>query len=225
MSPLMYVLDGSLCSLDRTPLKITLNFSSASLRNVALKFNPYRESLTAIKRFRSLADFSIQIRFCGLPQNRTSLNRDVIYNYLFLPYIYKVQYSFFSMKRAVKIILTNKDDKVLLQLRDAAHSHAGSWALFGGHIDGSETPEEALVREIQEEINYSLKDYRLIEESLVPEFGQVFWFHGTIDADLSELTLLEGDDFNFFTYEDVLKLKVAPESKKRILEYFKGRNK
>ena len=39
----------------------TLNFSSASLRNIALKFNPYRESLTAIYRLRNLAGFSVQI--------------------------------------------------------------------------------------------------------------------------------------------------------------------
>jgi len=45
----------------------------------------WETNLTAIKRFRSLADFSIQIRFCGLPQNRTSLNRDVMCNCKFPP--------------------------------------------------------------------------------------------------------------------------------------------
>ena len=129
------------------------------------------------------------------------------------------------MKSAVKIILTNKEDKALLQLRDNKHSYAGSWALFGGHIDGSETPEEALVREIKEEINYSLKNYKLIKESYVEGFGKVYWFHSVIDVKLSELTLLEGDDLNFFTYEEILKLKLAPESKKRLIEYYEGRSK
>ena len=55
---------------------------SAFGRTVALSLGlrSATTNLTAIKRFRSLADFSIQIRFCGLPQNRTSLNRDVKYN-------------------------------------------------------------------------------------------------------------------------------------------------
>jgi len=35
-------------------------------------------------RLRSLADFSIQIRFCGMPQNRTSLNRDVTPNFFLI---------------------------------------------------------------------------------------------------------------------------------------------
>jgi len=63
------------------PLNIVIKIDTTTLifsfGIVALKINPYRENITAIKRLRSLADFSIQIRFCGLPQNRTSLNRDV----------------------------------------------------------------------------------------------------------------------------------------------------
>ncbi|MCW8966726.1 MAG: NUDIX domain-containing protein [Candidatus Pacearchaeota archaeon] len=129
------------------------------------------------------------------------------------------------MKSAAKIILTNNEDKALLQLRDKKHSHSGCWSLFGGHIDGSETPVEALIREIKEEINYTLKNYKLIKETFVEDFGKVYWFHGLIDVELSELTLIEGDDFNFFTYEEILKLKLAPESKKRLIEYYEGRNK
>jgi mutator protein MutT len=128
------------------------------------------------------------------------------------------------MKSAAKIILINKENKVLLQLRDREHSHAGCWALFGGHIDGPETPEEALVREIKEEINYSLTNYKLIEESYVEDFGKVYWFQGVIDAKLSDLNLNEGDDINYFTYDEVLKLKLAPESRKRLIEYFEGRH-
>ena len=48
------------------------------------------------------------------------------------------------MERASKIILVNNEGKVLLQLRDKGHSYPGSWALFGGHVNDSETPEEAL---------------------------------------------------------------------------------
>lgn len=128
------------------------------------------------------------------------------------------------MKGGSKIILINNEGKVLLQLRDKDHSYSGSWALFGGHIEDSETPEEALVREIKEEINYSLKNYKLIKESDVKDFGKVYWFFGTVDAKLSELRLGEGDDLNFFTYDEVLKLKLAPESKKTLIEYFESKN-
>ncbi|MDP2669766.1 MAG: NUDIX domain-containing protein, partial [bacterium] len=104
-------------------------------------------------------------------------------------------------------------------------SNTGSWSLFGGHIDGSETAEEALVREIKEEINFDLKQYSLIKETIVEDFGKVFWFHGVIDVPLSNLKLAEGDDFDFFSYKELLKLKISHESKKRLIEYYEGKNK
>ncbi len=55
--------------------------------------------------------------------------------------------------------LIKKGDKVLMTLRDEkrnpkAHS---MWELPGGKIDFGELPEEALVREIQEETGYRIK--------------------------------------------------------------------
>jgi 8-oxo-dGTP diphosphatase len=127
------------------------------------------------------------------------------------------------MKSASKIILINNEGKVLLQLRDNNHSHAGDWSLFGGHIEVSETPENALVREIKEEIGYYLKNYKLIKESNVENFGKVYWFYGIIDKKLSDLKLNEGDDFGFFTYNEILKLNISPDSKKIIIEYFENK--
>ncbi len=126
------------------------------------------------------------------------------------------------MKSAVKIILTNTENKVLLQLRDKDHSHTGCWSLFGWHIDGDETPEEALLREVKEEINYTIKKYEFIKEVYVEEFGQVYFFHGTIDVWLDQLTLLEWDDFRFFAYEELAALQLSPTSWKIVTEYFEN---
>ncbi|MBU1110978.1 NUDIX domain-containing protein [Patescibacteria group bacterium] len=128
------------------------------------------------------------------------------------------------MKKAVKIILVNKDNKVLLQLRDAQHSHSGSWSLFGGHIDEGETPADALIREIKEELNHELTNFQFIKKTMVDTFGEVYWYQGIMNVGLSELTLIEGDDFNFFTYGELSKLKISPESKKRLIEFFEKEN-
>lgn len=124
------------------------------------------------------------------------------------------------MESAVKIILTNKENKVLLQLRDQDHSYTGYWALFGWHIDGEETPEEALLREIKEEINYDLKYFSFIKEYVIEEFWKIYLFHGTIDVSLDKLTLLEWDDFRFFDHEELSHLKLTPNVEKVLTEYF-----
>ena len=50
------------------------------------------------------------------------------------------------------------DNPALLLTRRAAtlRSHAGQWALPGGRIDAGETPEEAALRELQEEVGLQL---------------------------------------------------------------------
>lgn len=57
---------------------------------------------------------------------------------------------------AAAAILVTKDRAVLLQHRDANPEiwFPEHWGLFGGAIDPGESPEEALVRELMEEIGY-----------------------------------------------------------------------
>lgn len=52
----------------------------------------------------------------------------------------------------------------LLLTRRAGHmrSHAGQWALPGGRIDASETPEEAALRELQEEVGLRLDEHHIL---------------------------------------------------------------
>ncbi len=42
------------------------------------------------------------------------------------------------------------EDHVLMHLRKGSHG-AGTWSFPGGHVDGVESPEEAVLRELKEE--------------------------------------------------------------------------
>lgn len=53
-------------------------------------------------------------------------------------------------------------NRFVLQLRDdkPGISAPGMWSLFGGLLEKGETPEEALTREIEEELTIELTEYR-----------------------------------------------------------------
>jgi 8-oxo-dGTP diphosphatase len=48
--------------------------------------------------------------------------------------------------------LVDRDNRILLAQRPAGKSMAGLWEFPGGKVEGDETPEEALSRELREEL-------------------------------------------------------------------------
>lgn len=53
--------------------------------------------------------------------------------------------------------LVNADGLVLVQRRPDGGAHAGLWEFPGGKIDNGESPEEALVRELREELGIDVE--------------------------------------------------------------------
>lgn len=60
-----------------------------------------------------------------------------------------------SAKKKVDVVgaVIIKDDKVLCGLRSEKMALPLMWEFMGGKIEGKETPEEALTRELKEELN------------------------------------------------------------------------
>ncbi|WP_184263665.1 8-oxo-dGTP diphosphatase MutT [Novispirillum itersonii] len=50
------------------------------------------------------------------------------------------------------VVLVDADNRILLQQRPPGKQLAGLWEFPGGKVDPGETPEQALVRELQEEL-------------------------------------------------------------------------
>lgn len=57
-----------------------------------------------------------------------------------------------DMLLVVAAALIDRDGRVLVQQRSASRSMAGLWEFPGGKVEPGETPEVALVRELQEEL-------------------------------------------------------------------------
>lgn len=56
------------------------------------------------------------------------------------------------------IALVDTDNRILLALRPQGKDFAGYWEFPGGKIETGETPEAALVRELDEELGVDTKD-------------------------------------------------------------------
>lgn len=69
--------------------------------------------------------------------------------------------SFTPTKRRILLVaacaLVDNDGRVLLAQRPEGKQMAGLWEFPGGKVEADETPEETLIRELQEELGISTK--------------------------------------------------------------------
>jgi 8-oxo-dGTP pyrophosphatase MutT (NUDIX family) len=108
-------------------------------------------------------------------------------------------------------VIVLDDGRYLMQLRDLKPGifYPGHWGLFGGAIDGNETPEAALRRELREEIGLEAEDL-----TPLTQFSFTCGRHGRIDRHfyevkigkdvLPELELREGAQMRAFAAASIL---------------------
>lgn len=104
------------------------------------------------------------------------------------------------MKPEVAIAILHQNHQFLLQLRDNIPNIAypGQWGLFGGHLEPGETPEIAVVRELEEEICHTIEQpvkFGVYEDDRAIRHV----FAAALTVDISELKLMEGWDLGLFT--------------------------
>ena len=115
------------------------------------------------------------------------------------------------------VILFNRKGELLLLLRDNIPTigHPDHWNIVGGAIEEGETPEEAALREVQEEIGFRLarvSPFRLYniddERRGEPIPYHLYW--SRLDKSVAELTLGEGQAMRFFRPEELPALRIIP---------------
>jgi 8-oxo-dGTP diphosphatase len=130
--------------------------------------------------------------------------------------------------QGVNAIPLNADGKILLQQRDDRPdlSYPGYWTTFGGRVEDGETPDEAVRRELLEEIELDLPmRFWKVEDYPMERDGQQivvesFTYVGRIDRAASEITLNEGQALGYFALEDLDGLKIGWDFERLFREFF-----
>ena len=119
-----------------------------------------------------------------------------------------------------------KDGKVLLQKRsDKVSTFSGYWATPGGRIDYGETAEEAVKREVKEEmgVDFKIDHFQGYYDEIFPDVHYVVLvFVGTISGDIR--TNEEVTEWAWVPIEEALKRDLAFKQNKRLQDYYE-RNK
>ena len=105
----------------------------------------------------------------------------------------------------VALAMLHRDGRWLMQLRDEIPNIVapGCWGLFGGHLDPGETPEQALRRELLEEISWQPLAVELVMVHHI-HWRTAHVFRGELSVPLEQLQLLEGQDLGLVSPEELL---------------------
>ena len=102
------------------------------------------------------------------------------------------------MIEIAQVLLFDRRRRLLIYLRDDKPEmpFPNHWDFFGGHVEKGETPEQALVREVKEELGVNLpawqffRRYECLTGDAYPNTKYIY--HARIDKTPEELILREG---------------------------------
>ena len=128
-----------------------------------------------------------------------------------------------NKRKLVQIILYDEEKKVLLQMRDdKAENNPNTLGLFGGGIKAGETPEIAVKRECKEELDYELKNPKLLDKALNVKEAKADERYVYVEKydEASKLKCGEGKGFKWMNLDEVIKDKKIKECDKKVISKF-----
>lgn len=126
------------------------------------------------------------------------------------------------MKKVSRAIIVNNEGKVLVGKR-ARGAGEGLYALIGGKPEGDETAQQAVIREVEEEIGLNFNPTFYLEEMDVQTDNQEAWcvtyFTGQVTGEL-RLAPSEVVEVKYVDETEVVNLPLAFNHKKILSDYF-----
>jgi len=130
---------------------------------------------------------------------------------------------------AVAIIL-NEANQVLLQKKDSSYSwFPGKWCLPGGEIEGDESPEDCIRRELCEEIGENLQDISLLgtndfmdrSVNMNLRMGTQWVFIARSNKKIKDLVINEGAGIAYFSKEEIDQIPLVGHDFRVIKKYIR----
>ena len=114
------------------------------------------------------------------------------------------------MKKVAAAIILRKG-KLLVTRRGPAENLAGYWEFPGGKLESDETPQECIIRELQEELGLSAIAKEIIAESVYtyPK-GSIKLIAVICEVQQLNITLTVHDAYQLIDPKDLLDLNLAP---------------
>ena len=117
------------------------------------------------------------------------------------------------MYKAAKAII-RYEDSFFLQLRDNNNSipYPNKWAFFGGRLFVGEDPKIGLLREIKEELSYSLKELKEFYNWYnVETYTHVIFFLVELSRKISFKNINEGQSGKWFDRKSLDLIPIGPD--------------
>jgi len=117
------------------------------------------------------------------------------------------------MYKAAKAII-RYEDSFFLQLRDNNNSipYPNKWAFFGGRLFVGEDPKIGLLREIKEELSYSLKELKEFYNWYNAEtYTHVIFFLVELSRKISFKNINEGQSGKWFDRKSLDLIPIGPD--------------
>lgn len=121
------------------------------------------------------------------------------------------------------LLIVTDDHRILLHHRDdiAGISHPGCWAGFGGALEGDESVEQGLRREMKEETGLEVHDPIFLTDEVDHEGDgsliSLFYVLGSVDP--NDIDLHEGVGIGLFAVEELASLQLSPFVRRAIYSH------
>ena len=109
---------------------------------------------------------------------------------------------------------------VFLQKRSITQRLPNYYGFFGGHLENDETPEEGMLREIKEELDYTPKNYQFLKAfEFTRSIRNVYYMRAEDDFE-KQITVLEGQYGKYFKEDEALSEPLLIDEDKEVLQAF-----